>query len=169
MLTVKRLIKINKYKNKYTQFKISYIKSHSMLFNRKSSPSCWLLARKGTRDPLTHNITDLRISKDILIRSHDIPTEYSSFCFSDNLLAKAVTNFLHSSPIPPFVPKMRGVKLPCSISNTRWLYSRFFAASCWWNISVVFLVKLDCELTCVTRISKNDVWPRLQKPFALNI
>ena len=118
-----------------------------MLFNLKSSPSCWFLARKGTRDPLTHKITDLRISKDILIRNHDMTAEYSSFCFSDNLLAKAVTNFLHSSPIPPFVPKMRRVKLPCSISNTRWLYSRFFAASCWWNISVVCLDKLDCELT----------------------
>ena len=126
MLTVKcKAKKINLKTNIYIQFKIFYIKSHSMLFNLKSSPSCWFLARKGTRDPLTHKMTDLRISKDILIRSHDITTEYSSFCFSDNLLAKAVTNFLHSSPIPPFVPKMRGVKLPCSISNTRWLYSRF--------------------------------------------
>ena len=42
MLTVKRLIKINKYKNKYTQFKISYIKSHSMLFNNKLMFGCFL-------------------------------------------------------------------------------------------------------------------------------
>ena len=64
MLKVKYKAK-NKSQNKYIQSKIFYTKSHSMLFNLRSSPSCWFLARKGTRDPLIHKITDLRISKDI--------------------------------------------------------------------------------------------------------
>ena len=67
-----------------------------MLFNRRSSPKCSSLTRKGVRDPLTHNITDLRITNDILIRNQDMTTELSSLCFSANFFASAETNLVHS-------------------------------------------------------------------------
>ena len=44
---------------------------------------------------------------------------------SESLYARSVKNRLHSSPKPPFFPKISGVKVPCS--NTRSIYSRFFS------------------------------------------
>ena len=73
----------------------------------------------------------------------------------------------HSSPMPPFVPKTKGVKLPCYTSRTCSLYSLFFAFSCFLKISFVDEFWLDWALTCVTQISKNAVCPYFQNPLAL--
>ena len=110
-----------------------------MLFNLISSPICSSPTRKGVREPLTHKITDRKISRDNHTRNHEITTAYSSFCFTLSFLANSETNLEHSSPIPPFVPKTSGVKLPCSTSRTLSLYSRFFACSCCLNIVDVLI------------------------------
>ena len=46
-----------------------------MLFDHRLSPKCSSLTRKGGHDPLTHKITDLRITNDILTRNQDMTTE----------------------------------------------------------------------------------------------
>ncbi len=76
-------------------------------------------------------------------------------------------NRWHSSPIPPLVQKNSGVKVPCSISRTRWRYSLFFASLCDLKMADVFLVIWLRALTCVVRISKNAVCPLCQNPLAL--
>ena len=134
-----------------------------MLFNPISSPMCSSPTRKGVREPLTHKITDRKISRDNRTRNHEITTEYSSFCLTLSLLANSETNLEHCSPIPPFVPKTSGVKLPCWTSRILSLYSRFLACSCFLNIVDVFLFWLEGVLTCVILTSKNAVCPRLQK------
>ena len=47
----------------------------------------------------------------------------ASFC------ASSVMNLSASLPVPPYGVNTRGLKEPCSISITRWLYIRFFSFS----------------------------------------
>ena len=82
--------------------------------------------------------------------------------FLESLSAKCFKNIWHSTPIPPFVPKISGVKVPISTSNIRCWYFLFLSFSCSLNIVDVGLFWLHLELTCVTRTSKNAVTPRDQ-------
>ena len=107
------------------------------------------------------------ISIERRVLSHVMTVPYVSPFFSESLYPRGVKNRLHSSPKPPFVPKINGVKEPCSTSKTRSKYSRFFSCSCLRNICFVVWFLEDLEFTCVTLTSKNAVSPFLQKPFAL--
>ena len=80
--------------------------------------------------------------------------------------------FLHSCqnpgkfaffPIPPFLPKSRGIKDPISTSITLCWYFLFFSFSCSTKINSVDLFWLHVEFTCVKHTSKNAVSPRDQK------
>ena len=79
---------------------------------------------------------------------------------------KSAPDTLHSLPIPPLVPRTKGVNDACSTSKTRCKYCLFFSASLSWKIFSVSWLMLVVELTCVTLTSKNAVCPGLQKPFA---
>ena len=90
---------------------------------------------------------------------------YVSPFFSEMLYARSSKNRLHSSTNPPLIPKIGGVKVQYSTSNTRSKYSRFLACSCLRNIFFVVWFLEELELTRVTLTSKN-VSPFLQKRFA---
>ena len=66
---------------------------------------------------------------------------------------------MQSAPIPPLVPKTRGVKDPISTSSTLCWYFRFLSSSCSLKIVDVSFPWLHLELTCVTLTltSKNAV------------
>ena len=134
-------------------------------FTRKSSKKS-LFLWKGILEPLILVWTDLRISNDKRVLSHVITTAYGSPSFLESLSAKCFKNIWHSTPIPPFVPKTSGVKVPISTSNIRCWYFLFFSFSCSLNIVDVGLFWLHLELTCVTRTSKNAVTPCDQNPPA---
>ena len=122
---------------------------------------------KGTLEPLIQVTADLRISVEILALSHVMTSLYLWSVFSARVVASCLRNIWHSFPIPPFVPKTRGVKTPCSTFRMRSRYSLFLLFS--WFLKMVW-VDLPAwleELTCVTRMSKNAVWFLCQKPLAL--
>ena len=87
--------------------------------------------------------------------------------FSESFSARRLRKQLQSAPIPPLVPKTRGVKDPISTSSTLCWYFRYFSSSCSLKIVDVSFPWLHLELTCVTLTSKNAVTPRDQKPPAL--
>ena len=51
------------------------------------------------------------------------------FFQSASVCASSVMNLSASLPVPPYGVNARGLKEPCSISITRWLYIRFFSFS----------------------------------------
>ena len=69
---------------------------------------------------------------------------------------------MQSAPIPPLVPKTRGVKDLISTSSSLCWYFRFFS-SCSLKIVDIAFPWLHLELTCVTLTSKNAVATRDQK------
>ena len=118
------------------------------------------------REPFTYNITDLKSSKDNPTCGHEITTEYSSFCFMLNLFSKAETNREYSLPIPPMVPKMSGVKLPCSTSKIISLYSRVFFFLLLTKHLRYRLVFIGLRVNARNSYVKNSVCPLLQKSLA---
>ena len=97
----------------------------------KSPPiSKAVFTRQGVLEPLTHSRADLRISKESLILNHVLTMEYKSFCLMASLFARRLISCSHYLPMPPFVPIISGVNVPCSISNTLCYIHRFFACSC---------------------------------------
>ena len=73
-----------------------------------------------------HVIADRRISKESIVRIQVIVAEYFSSSLDEILFARVDMNRSHSWPIPPLVPKMRGVKDSFSMSSTRYMYSLSF-------------------------------------------
>ena len=138
----------------------------SMLSRRQSVASA-VHFRNGVLEPLAQSNAERTISKDILTCNQVTTVSYLLFCFSASIPASFETNCAHSTPIPPFVPKTRGVNDPCSTSRILCIYSRFLAFSCERKVWAVFRFLLESEFTCVTRMSKNAVCPLLQKPLAL--
>ena len=67
---------------------------------------------------------------------------------------------MQSGPIPPLVPKTRGVKYPISTSSTLCWYFRFFPSSFSLKIVDVTFPWLYLELTCVTLTSKISMRPK---------
>ena len=139
-----------------------------LIENPQSSLLHWSRFLNGTRELLTHNgRTDCNISKDKHVRSQAITMTYDSLFFLANSSANDFRNKVHSTPSPPFVPNARGVKVPCSTSNTLCRYCLFLSFSCSLNIVAVGLFWFLAEFTCVTRTSKNAVIPRDPNPPAL--
>ena len=101
----------------------------SELYRPKSQPdSTWFLLTVLL--PLRHRSDDLIHMKLSLHRIKFITYEYLSPDLVASFSARDLWNSKHSGPILPVVVKTNGVKVPCSICITRWLYSLFFASSC---------------------------------------
>ena len=74
-----------------------------------------------------------KISADLNNLSEGCPCSYSGDCFStifpflhgDQLRKSAMVYCKHSFPIPPVDVKIRGVKVPCSMSKTLLEYRHF--------------------------------------------
>ena len=77
------------------------------------------------RLPRRHANADRNNEKDKRTLSHPITTEYRSFFFSANILARCLKVTAASGPIPPAVEKTNGVKQPISTCLTRSPYSLF--------------------------------------------
>ena len=122
---------------------------------------------KGVLEPLTHVCTDLKISKKSNVLIQVIVMWKGSSFFSESFSARRLRKQLQSAPIPPMVPKTRGVKDPISTSSTLCWYFCCFSSSCSLKIVDVVFPWLHLELTCVTLTSKNAGTPRDQKPPAL--
>ena len=75
--------------------------------------------------------------------------------FSDILVAKCLREIEHSSPMPPFLPKTKVVKLLCSTQRTRLLYSLFFEFSYFFKIS--FADVKEYSLPILPELSGFDV------------
>ena len=80
-------------------------------------------------DPLKHITADLSRLKDSLDLNQWIMVLYVMFFRSASFCASSVMNLSASLPVPPYGVNTRGLKEPCSISITRWLYIRFFSFS----------------------------------------
>ena len=83
----------------------------------------------------------------------------SSF-FSESFSARRLRKQLQSAPIPPLVPKTRGVKDPIPLL----VLTLFLLLLLLKDGGNVAFPCLHLELTCVTLTSKNAVTPRDQKP-----
>ena len=110
-----------------------------------------------------------QFQKTVLFLTMFYTVEYDSFCLMASLFARRLMNCSHSPPMPPFVPMIKGVNVPCSISKTLCVYSRFFAFSCSRKIVLVLRLVLVMELTCVTLTSKKCCLSMLPETVSLNI
>ena len=81
-------------------------------------------------EALKHLNDDLNKQNPVMQRSQAIVVAYSSPLFSANMLANLFKKTVASGAVLPVVVHTRGVKLPCSISQTRCPYSRRFFGSC---------------------------------------
>ena len=85
----------------------------------------------------------------------------ASFC------ASSVMNLSASLPVPPYGVNTRGLKEPCSISITRWLYIRFFSFSLLLKAVSSFWFRWLFANGLNTLTSKNAFCPFCQIPRAL--
>ena len=85
----------------------------------------------------------------------------ASFCTS------SVMNLSASLPVPPYRVNTRGLKEPCSISITHWLYVRFFSFSLLLKAVLSFWFRWLFANGLNTLTSKNAFCPFCQKPRAL--
>jgi len=106
-----------------------------------------LLYLKGVLDPVTQIFADLKLSKLKRVLNHVIVDAKSSPVLRESLFARFFRRSWLSVPIPPFVPKTKGVKVP--ISTLKTLFGIFL------KMARVLLFWLLHELTRVTRTSKN--------------
>ena len=89
------------------------------------------------------------------------------FFHSASFCASSVMNLSASLPVPPYGVNTRGLKEPCSISITRWLYVRFFSFSLLLKAVSSFWFRWLFANGLNTLTSKNAFCPFCQKPWAL--
>ena len=88
-----------------------------------------LLYLNEVLDPLTHTFVHLKISKLKRVLNQVIVDAYSSPLLSMSLFARFFRKSWLSTPLPPFVPRTRGVKVPIATSKTLCWYFLFFSIS----------------------------------------
>ena len=88
---------------------------------------------------------------------------YVMFFRSASFYASSVMNLSASLPVPPYGENTRGLKEPCSISITRWLYIRFFSFSLLLKAVSSFWFRWLFANGLNTLTSKNAFCPFCQK------
>ena len=97
------------------------------------------------------------------VLSQDMALAYDLPFISGKFVRQVAQKKFAFSPIPPFLPKSRGIKDPISTLITLCWYFLFFSFSCSTKINSVDLFWLHVEFTCVKHTQKNAVPPRDQK------
>ena len=99
----------------------NYRKPISLSVNAKSSQVSPLKFDK-VLEPLKQSNEARRTKKDSFTRMSRVTSSYRSPVLVAILFASVLWNREASGAITPFTVKTNGVKVPCSISMTRWLY-----------------------------------------------
>ena len=80
-------------------------------------------------EPRIHRMADFRRMNEILDLIQFVTVLYSRFLLHATFALRILMTNSVSRLAPPYGVKTRGLKDPCSISITRWLYNRFFSFS----------------------------------------